>query len=270
MSAPHMPTPAPTPFAVTPVAPPVLPASAPVDGQPLAQRPRSFFAGRFGLIFGLVVVALTVVAIALAASGPLMVNHLAVPANMTKVYDGVPNDSGSWSNASGCSLGQNGLDVSSSSQEGCQFLPSENADLLSKGFYLSITLAPDATVTNTQLPVVALGNDVYVELDPAGEYLICTGTCDSLAGDTHVTAFSSAWHADGYTPNSFTLVYQPGADNGQNALALFVNGQQEQLVDLSVSHGSDLVLAAADAGQGESGEAVYTHVTLYTATGQGG
>lgn len=263
--------PAPTPFAPPPLSPiPPAPPSLPVDGQPLARRPKNFFSGRFGLIFGLVVVILTVVAIALASAAPLLVNHSAVPSGMTKVYDGVPNDGAAWSAATGCSHIANGLDVNGSNQNGCQFLPSENADLLSRGFYLKVTLAPDASVTNTQLPLVALGNDVFVAFTPAGEYLICTGTCDTLAGDTRVTAFTSAWHADGYTPNSFELVYQPGGDNGQNVLVLFVNGQQTRTVDLNISSGADLVLAAADAGPGEPGEAIYTHVTLYTTGSQGG
>lgn len=259
----------PTPFAPAPLPPAPPPAPPAVDGQPLAQRPKSFFAGRFGLIFGLVVVILSVVAIALASSGPLFVNHSAVPAGMTRVYDGVPNDSGAWSAADGCSQAQSGLDVKSSNHHGCQFLPSESADLLSQGFYLSITLAPDASVTNEQVPLVALGNDVFVAFDQTGTYLICTGACGTLSSDTRVSASTSAWHTDGYTPNTFSIVYQPGADNGQDALVLFANGQQVRTVDLRVPSGADLVLAATESPQGAAGEAIYTHVTLYTAASQG-
>lgn len=248
-----------------------LPAPAPtaVDGQPLAQRPKSFFTGRFGLIFGLVVVVLTVAAIALASVGPLFVNHSAIPAGMTKVFDGVPNDSSAWRAADGCSLVANGLDVDSSTRDGCQFVPSENASLLSQGFYLSVTLAPDASVTNAQEPVVALGNDAFVAFDQSGAYLICTGTCQPLGGDTRVSDYSSAWHTDGYTPNTFTLVYQPGADKGQDALVVFINGQQTRTVDLSLSSGADLVLAAAEPAAGQRGEAIYTHVTFYSASSHG-
>lgn len=258
----------PTPFAPVP-APAPPPPQAPVDGQPLAQRPKSFFTGRFGLVFGLVVVVLSVAAVALASSGPLLVNHSAIPGGMTKVYDSVPNDSNAWRTAEGCSLVANGLDASSNTRDGCQFVPSENADLLSQGFYLSVKLAPDASVTNAQEPVVALGNDAIVAFDQSGAYLICTGTCDPLGGDTRVSAYSSAWHTDGYTPNTFTLVYQPGADNGHNALVLFINGQQTRTVDLSLSSGAALVLAATEPSQGQRGEAIYTHVTLYSASGQG-
>lgn len=256
-----------TPF--TPQPSRLAPAPAPVDGQPLARRPKSFFTGRFGLIFGLVVVVLTAAAVVLASSGPLFVNHSAIPGGMTKVYDGVPNDSSVWRAADGCSLGAHGLDVTSDTREGCQFVPSENADMLGQGFYLSVTLAPDASVTNAQEPVVALGNDAFVVFDQSGAYLICTGTCESFAGDTSVSAYSSAWHTDGYTPNTFSLVYQPGADNGRDALVLFINGQQTRTVDLSLSSGADLVLAAAAPSRGVRGEAVYTHVTFYTAGSQG-
>lgn len=264
---------APTPYAPMPPHPPIPPsppATAPVDGQPLAQRPKRFFSGRFGLIFGLVAVVLTVLAVVLAFAGPLMVNHLAIPSGMTKVYDSAPNDSAAWSASRGCEHVQNGLDVTSRSQDGCQFLPSENADLLSNGFYLSITLAPDASVTAVQEPLVSLGNEVYVAFDQTGAYLICTGTCSTFAGDTEVSASTSAWHTDGFTPNTFTLVYQPGADNGTNALVLFVNGQQARMVDLTVPSQADLVLAATEPAPGETGEAIYTHVTLYTATSSQG
>ncbi len=260
----------PTPFAPTPL-PPSLPPPAPVDGQPLAQRPKGFFSGRFGLIFGLVAIVVSALAVVLASSGPLMVNHASIPAGMNKVFDGTPTDSAAWSTIEGCSLAQNGLDVKSSNHQGCQFLPSENADLLSQGFYLRVTLAPDASVTDTQVPLVELGNDVFVAFDQAGAYVICTGTCDTFGGDTRVSGSTSAWHTDGYTPNTFTLVYQPGADKGQDALVLFVNGQQQRMVDLSVASGADLVLKATEPAQGEPGEAIYTHVTLYTAVtaGQG-
>lgn len=261
----------PTPFAPAPMQapPPPAPAPAPVDGQPLARRPKSFFTGRFGLVFGLVVVVLTVAAIALASVGPLFVNHSAIPAGMTKVFDGVPNDSSAWRAADGCALVANGLDVDSSTRDGCQFVPSVNADLLSQGFYLSVTLAPDASVTNAQEPVVAFSNDEYVALDQSGAYLICTGIFDRFGNNICVSDYSSAWHTDGYTPNAFTLVYQPGADNGQDALVLFINGQQTRTVDLSLSSGAGLVLAAAEPAQGERGEAIYTHVTFYTASSQG-
>lgn len=257
-----------SPFAPAPVPPPA-PTPLMVDGQPLAQRPKSFFTGRFGLIFGLVVVVLTVAAIALASVGPLFVNHSAIPAGMTKVFDGVPNDSNAWRAADGCSLVANGLDVDSSTRDGCQFVPSKNADLLSQGFYLSVTLAPDASVTNAQEPVVALSNNQYVAFDQSGAYLVCTGGIDRFGNDICVSDYSSAWHTDGYTPNTFTLVYQPGADNGQDALVLFINGQQTRTVDLSLSSGAGLVLAAAEPAQGERGEAIYTHVTFYTASSQG-
>ena len=262
-----------SPFAPAPMPVPLPPSPAPapaaVDGQPLAQRPKSFFTGRFGLIFGLVVVVLTVAAIALASVGPLFVNHSAIPAGMTKVFDGVPNDSSAWRAADGCSLVANGLDVESSTRTGCQFVPSKNADLLSQGFYLSVTLAPDASVTNAQEPVVAFSNDEYVALDQSGAYLICTGTFDRLGNNICVSDYSSAWHTDGYTPNTITLVYQLGADNGQDALVLFINGQQAHMVDLSLSSGAELVLAAAEPSQGQRGEAIYTHVTFYTASSQG-
>ena len=258
----------PTSFAPAPLPPSPPPASAPVDGQPLRERPKGFFSGRFGLIFGLIAIIVSVLAVVLASSGPLMVNHASIPSGMSKVYDGTPNDSSTWSDIEGCSQAQNGLDVKSSNRHGCQFLPSESADLLSKGFYLSITLAPDASVTDAQVPLVALGNDVFVAFDQQGAYLICTGTCDAFGGDTRVSASTSAWHTDGYTPNTFTLVYQPGADNGQDALVLFVNGQQARTVDLSVPSGADLVLAATEPAQGEPGEAIYTRVSLYSSTPQ--
>jgi hypothetical protein len=221
------------------------------------------------LIFGLVAIILTVATIALASAAPFFVNHSAIPGGMTKIYDSVPNDTSAWSGADGCSVVSNGLDVSSDAREGCQFLPSESADLLSQGFYLNVTLAPDASVTNAQEPVVALGNDAFVAFDQTGAYLICTGSCDPFGGDTRVSAYSSAWHTDGYTPNSFSLVYQPGADNGHDALVLFINGQQTRVVDLSLAGGADLVLAAAEPAQGQRGEAIFTHITLYSASGQG-
>jgi hypothetical protein len=259
-----------TPFAPTPQRPQVPSAASTADGLQPAQSLPGFFAGRFGLIFGLVAVIASVLAIAVAFSGPLFVNHAAIPSGMTSVYDSTPNDGSAWKTPSGCSLVAQGLDVSSSTSEGCQFVPSENADLLSHGFYLNITLAPDATVKNAQTPLVVLGNYVYVAFDQSGQYLICTDTCSSYASaGVNISDFASAWHTNGTTPNTFTLVYQPGGDHGQNALVLFINGQQTRMVDLSVPSGSDLVLAAIEPTKGEPGEAIYTHVTLYSATGPG-
>jgi hypothetical protein len=250
------------------------PRPFPAEERPLAKKPKGFFPGLYARIFGIVVVTVTVAVLALTAVAPAFSNHTdsALPAGWTKVYDEVPNGARDWSLKAGCTVTPRGLDVRGDRVEGgCLFAPSTQSDLLSQGFLLDVTLASDASVDGYQAPVVALASEkggVFVLFDQAGEYVICINDCER-ASELIADDLSSAWHTDGYTPNHFAIRYLPaGGDSNSARLTIYMNGQEVRTVEgIDLPDTPRLSLDAASAGPDDTfGEALYTHMTLYSAS----
>lgn len=248
------------------------PRPFPAEERPLPEKPKGLFPNLYARIFGIVVVVVTVAVLALTTVAPAFSTHAdsALPAGWTKVYDDVPNGARDWTLKAGCTVTPRGLDVRGDQvQGGCSFVPSTQDDLLSSGFLLAVTLAPDASVEGYQAPVVGVVGEtdgVFVLFGQAGEYAVCVDTCDS----PKVQDLSSAWHTDGYTPNHFAIRYLPSDDIHAARLTIYVNGQEIQTVeDIDLPNAPVLVLDATEQGSSDSntfGEAVYTHMTLYSAS----
>jgi hypothetical protein len=248
----------------TPVDPnPTSPRPIPVDEQPLAEPTGGLWPNRFGKVFGVAAIVLTLAGLLLAGLAPQLVTHApsGAPAGWTTLYDGTPSDSAGWDAAAGCTFSHSGLDVvGADGSNGCGYVPSQQHDLLSGGFQFSVALAPDGSVKLAQDPEVILaggGSSLYVVLNQVGEYIICDDSCQAGSG-LYVIGLSVAWHTDGYTPNSVTLRYLPTDDS----LTLYTDGQKVRTLHVSLPVQPELALGA-DSGA----EAIYTHATLYSASG---
>lgn len=247
------------------------PRPFPAEERPLAKKPKGIFPGLYARVFGIVVVVVTVAVLALTTVAPAFSNHAdsALPASWSKVYDDVPNGARDWSLKAGCTVTPRGLDVRGDRVEGgCLFAPSTQADLLSQGFQLDLTLAPDASIEGYQVPIVGLTGEsggVFVLFDQAGEYIICTATsCDR----PEVDDLSSAWHTDGYTPNHVAIRFLPADDVNSARLTVYANGQEVRTIEgIGLPDAPTLGLSADSAGPDDTfGEALYTHMTLYSAS----
>ncbi|WIG61860.1 MAG: hypothetical protein OJF49_004609 [Ktedonobacterales bacterium] len=240
----------------------------PAEEIPLAKNSRGFFPSRFATIFGVVTIAATVIALILAAGGPLLVNHVSsdVPAGWTSVYDATPNDPASWRAQEGCNITAQGLDArGDQNQDGCGFVPSQENDLLSQGFILKATLAPDGSLKGYQAPFIAIkggSDEVYVVFEQSGAYTVCINDCLR-----NTLNFTSAWHTDGFTTNSIAVEYRPGSDAQGSRIVVYANGQQIEAVAADISGNPTLVFGALREVDGIYGEALFTHLTLYSASG---
>jgi hypothetical protein len=239
---------------------------SPVDTQPAppasttGASPKS---GRgFALLFAVLTVLVTAGTIALAAIAPSFnqANAPTLPSSWSQAYDSnLSTDDGSWGVASGCAFQHGGLDaVAPSNGSGdathCVFQPSRTHDYLSNGFLLQVTLDPAPAVTGNQVPLFVLGSGGGLSVDQSGTFLICTDTCtQTLQAETTDTF---AWH--GVAANTVTLQWLgPGSE-----LAIFANGQRVTSVKFDV--GSESQALALGAAPGD--EAIFTHVTLYSAS----
>jgi hypothetical protein len=245
----------------TPVDPNAAPPRPlPAEEQPLADTSRGVWPSRFGKAFGMTAIALTLAGLLLAGLAPQLVSHApsSAPAGWTTLYDGTPSDSTGWESASGCTFSSSGLDaVGADGSNGCAYTPSEQHDLLSQGFQLNVALAPDGSVKLEQDPQIALtggGSSLFIVLNQAGEYIICRDSCQPGNG-FYVVGLSVAWHTDGYTPNTITLRYRSADDT----LTIYTDGQEVRTLQVSLPAQPALAL-----GADSSGEAIYTHVTLYS------
>jgi hypothetical protein len=235
---------------------PPPPSSAPgADGQPPASR-RSWFA----IGFAVAAVLITAGAIALAALAPTLNSSSAptAPSGWTQVYDAAPQPGDTvWATTSGCALESAGLHVTGRDNIGiaCTFQPSKRQDLLGNGFMLTLGLAPGADVpTALEEALIVLGDSGEVRIDQYGHVAICTPACgERNANVTTVDAF--AWH--GYAANTITLRWLgPGND-----LEVYTNGQRTLTAPFDVTSASRILAL----GTPKQDEAIYTHVTLYSA-----
>ena len=246
-----------TPPMTTPAAtPPAIPDSA--------QPTQSAHPPRFGLFFGIVASVLTLAAIALAVFAPQLTGapKLQVPAGWQQIYSANPgNTPGAWDNASGCYFPSQGLVVDSDST--CEFQPANGATL-EGGVLVDAQLAPAADVSVSEDAGFLLDNSLLVVITQQGDYEICHNSCDLPSGeDIHapdpIVASGStiAWHADAFVPNEIAVLY----NSDQDTVAFYVNGQFVDQVSADISASPTVALTTSS-----SGEALFTHVTIYAAS----
>ena len=248
-----------TPPVTTPaaMAPPV-PDSAPPA--------RPTHPARFGLFFGIVASALTLAAIVLAVFAPQLtsVPKLQVPGGWQQVYSANPGDTtGVWNDATtfrGCSFPSRGLLIAS--EGACEYQPGNGATL-DGGVLIDTQLAPAAEVPASEDAGILLDNSLLIIITQQGDYEICHSTCelpsvdDVHAPDPIVTSGSTiAWHADAFVPNEIAVLFN--AD--QQTIAFYVNGQYVDQVSADISSSPTIALTTSS-----SGEALFTHVTIYAA-----
>src|SRR5262249_38211840 len=144
---------------------------------------------------------------------------------------------------------------------GCKLTRSETEDLTSRGFYLETTVAPPADLAGAEEPIIIVGTGssaLLFRFGQEGTYIICTDACDLQMEQTILSlGLTAAWHENGFTPNTIAIRYDAAAEQ----VTLYVNSQEVRTVPYRVDAGAQIVLAAE-----QGGEALYTHVTLYSAS----
>lgn len=243
---------------------------------PAPAAPHGWWSDRFGLLFGVVVTALTLGAILLAVVAPSFSAHATkAPASWSAIYSGNPKDDPNWrQNPSNCQVRGDGLlaqgpgigQVSDVISSLCLYAPTQSHDLVSQGFALDLTVAPAANVSSDLRPAVFIGDPstgegVLAELGQGGGlgavYLLCDSAGDCASQPT------VAWHTDGFVSNTLSLRYSPTTDGGQ--LALFGNGQQVAAIDNSLPPNAVIAI-----GAGSEASALYTGFALSVASNGGG
>lgn len=256
---PNAPYPAPIPMAVPLPVVQIDPPRVTSEEGPAAEKPRGPWPTRYAKAFGIVIIVLTGVAIALAAVAPLLAgaSSPSLPKGWTTLYDGLPQP-GQWSNAAGCDYSGSGLLITgNAATENCLFLLSRNRDLVSSGFYVEATLGPAADVAQTEdggILVGARSDALAAVVDQSGAYRLCTLPC--VSGAIYATGKTDAWHAGGYTPNVIGLRYE--ADS--HTATLYVNGQAVRSVTYTPPPSSEIALAAS-----RDAQVLITHVAVSAA-----
>jgi len=245
---------------------------------PLPAPQRGLWPGRTNKITGVIVIAMTLIAIVAAIIGPLLTTEIypsTAPSNWSKTYDSNLQNTSDWTGDTGCNSSTDGLDVLANSvADVCTFAPSSTSDLVSQGFQLNLALAPESQLQNMLSPLVQVsdsnGDGFSVVLADTGDFAICLDTssdCSSCLGlnsctDTLVSDSTVAWHTDSFVANSLAVRYQLN-QAGSPTLTVFVNGQEVTSNPMSSILSSGYSIAI---GAGTGGEALYTGATLYTAS----
>lgn len=213
----------------------------------------------FAFIFGVVAILVTLGAIVLAVIAPMLSAAPPAPGTWTKDFDADLNSQTSIvSTGPQCQLGANGLDVvgERNAPATCDVTLSGSASL-ANGFLLTVRLAPDAQLSGAEQPYIWLGQSAFVAVEQVSTdstFAVCTAACGTDATNEQDIG-SDAWHNDNYHANTLTL-YWPGS--GQQ-LVVYANGQEVTSIAFAFDGTPSLALGAL-----ERGEALYTHLTLYT------
>ena len=241
---------------------PPTPTPATSEEGPAPRAPHGLAPDRYARIAGIVIVAITLAAMALAVIGPALAPGAssAIPSGWAKVYDANLTNDGNWLTPLGCSFAANGLDAqapSAPAAAGCTFGPSQNGDLTSQGVFVQVALAPAASVRGNQVPAITLdfqGAPVTFSITQEGQFELCLPD-GSLTCPSDETV---AWHEDGFVANTMALRYVNGTVTG------YANGQQ--IIERSVNVlglGRATISLAATRGN----EALFTHATIYSGSG---
>lgn len=257
--SPYTPYPAPMPVAI-PV--PVIQRDPPritSEEGPAPEKPRGLWPTRYAMVFGIVIIVLTVAAIALAAAAPSLAGNASspIPAGWSKVYDDKPAP-GQWSNPSGCDYSDNEVLITGrSDRENCAFLPSTRRDLTSKGVYVEVMIGPAAPLSGIEAGGILFGqhsNVIAAVVNQSGGYRLCSLPCSG--GSIDVQGEATAWHTNGYTPNILGLRYLPDSQT----VTMFINGQEVRSLDFTLGASSEITLGAVNGDQ-----LPVTHVVIYSA-----
>ncbi len=260
---------------------PYFPAPAPVTSEegPLPTPLQGLWPGRYNKVAGIVLIVMVLVAVIAAVAGPLLVYHTAesrAPSSWSQVYSSNLQNTSDWTGDGGCTANSSGLDVTSDAGgwDTCTYTPSTTTDLVSQGFQLNVSLAPESQLQQPLTPLIQAGDSsgdgFSVIIDDAGDFAICQdsssdcstclsggsiGSCDdALASDS-----TDAWHTDSYVANTLSIRYQPLSDSS-GVLSVFANGQEVASGSLPSGLPSGLTISI---GSGNSGEALYTGATIY-------
>jgi len=259
---------------------PYLPAPVTSEEGPAPERQRGLWSGRYARLTGIVIIAITVLAIVAAAAGVALtaqVSSTAAPSSWTRVVSGSLGNTTQWTGDGGCDVAPYGLDVTGiSGSDVCTFTPSTSSDLVRSGFQLNLKIAPEVRLYDALTPLIQVGNangdGFSVIFDDTGDFAICQDTSTDCAGclgvgmgcnDTALVSDSTvAWHTDPYVGNDLEVRYQQNL-NGDGTLTVFVSGQQiaDTTIAGGLGQGSTLTI-----GAGDGGEALYTGAAIYTAS----
>ena len=232
--------------------------TAPAEVRPPAPAPApSRSSGWAAPVFGAVLALVTIVAIGLAVIAPQFGENAAgeLPSGWAVVFDSdLSNASSDWKVGADCGFDRGGL-FASSGDSPCVYTPSSEADYISQGFRLDATLAPAAAVEKSQDAVVVAGT-AYFGIAQDGSFALAD---DNRSSDTEVRDTAFNWHANGLTPNTIRLEW----DGPGTPLVAYTNGFKVAEVEYSISPSSNHAL---EIGTTRDGQAIYTHMTLASAS----
>jgi hypothetical protein len=237
--------------------------TAPAEVRPPSSAPApspSRSSGWPAPVFGAVVALVTIVTIGLAVIAPQFGENAAgdLPSGWAVVFDsGLSNSSSNWMVGADCGFDRGGL-FADSGDSPCVYKPSSDTDYISQGFRLDATLAPAAAVEKSQVAVVLAGT-AYFGIAQDGTFALAD---DARTSDEEVRDTAFNWHANGLTPNTIRLEW----DGPGTPLVAYTNGFKVAEVEYSISPSSNHTL---EIGTTRDGQAIYTHMTLASASPQG-
>src|SRR5262249_45919596 len=137
------------------------------------------------------------------------------------------------------------------------YKPSSEADYISQGFRLDATLAPAGAVEKSQVAIMLAGT-AYFGIAQDGSFALAD---NDRGHDAEVQDTAFNWHANGLTPNTVRLEWNgPGTP-----LVAYTNGFKVAEIEYSISPASNHTL---EIGTTDEAEALYTHMTLASASAQ--
>ena len=235
------------PAEVRPPSPSPAPASSRSSGWPAP-------------VFGAVIALVTIVTIGLAVIAPQFSENAAgdLPSGWVVVFDSdLSSASSDWKVGADCGFDRGGL-FANSGDSPCVYAPSSEADYISQGFRLDATLAPAAEVEKSQVAVVLAGTARF-GIAQDGSFALADNVRTS---DDEVLDTAFNWHANGLTANTIRLEW----DGPGTPLVAYTNGFKVAQVEYSISPSSNHML---EIGTTRDGQAIYTHMTLASASSQG-
>jgi hypothetical protein len=216
--------------------------------------------GWFAAIFAFIITLGTASAIGLGAIAPQFEENAVsdLPSGWTVALDTeLANPTSDWRVGANCNFSLGGL-LASSADSPCVYTPSARVDYLSQGFRLDMTLAPAASLEQSQVAEVLAGT-AYFGIAQDGSFALAD---DSRYSETQAQDFAFNWHANGLAPNTIRLQW----DGPQTPLVAYTNGYKAAEIPFSMNASSNHALQL---GAGRDAQALYTHITLASASAQG-
>jgi hypothetical protein len=206
-----------------------------------------------------VIALVTIVTIGLAVIAPQLSENAAgdLPSGWAVVFDSdLSSGSSDWKVGADCGFDRGGL-FASSGNSPCVYTPSSEADYITQGFRLDATLAPAGAVEKSQVAIILAGT-AYFGIAQDGSFALADYARGS---DTEVRDTAFNWHANGLAPNTVRLEWNgPGTP-----LVAYTNGFKVAEIEYSITPASNHTL---EVGTSEDAEALYTHMTLASASAQ--